>query len=280
MIGILGDLADPITATRVVPLYWNVPGRQIAEGQTLEVALTLFNPFAEATNVGVTVAAGGPRMTVKDGGLRVASIPAGGTVTLPPFSVTAREGTGQGTLTFDISAAGQYRQTVAASLLVAPPLPTYLADARPRLSNALANARHDNRRALIVWGSNADLPSQNLILTMVRSGELARTLLYEYEVVRADPATNARLAATYRVPRKALPHVTVLDSGGALLASIPAAPFKAAGQGAAAWDGPRLNESLAKLKPAYVDATPVFNAALTQAKKEDKSLFLWFNAPW
>ena len=35
-----------------------------------------------------------------------------------------------------------------------------------------------------------------------------------------------------------------------------------------------------KFKPTYVNADPLFTAALSQAKKEGKTLFLWFNAPW
>ena len=58
VIGALGTLAEPVAATRVVPLYWTVPGRQIAEGQTLNVAMTLLSPFAEAKDVTVTVVSG------------------------------------------------------------------------------------------------------------------------------------------------------------------------------------------------------------------------------
>ena len=115
--------------------------------------------------------------------------------------------------------------------MVAPPLPTYLATAQPRLATALADARHENRRVLIVWGANAETPSQDFILTMLRHGEVSRTLLYEYEVVRAEVKGNERLAAKYKVPKGRLPHLTVLDANGALLASEPVAPFKAAGDG-------------------------------------------------
>ncbi len=280
VIGVLGTLGEPVTATRVVPLYWNLPGRQIAEGQTLNVALTLLSPFAEARDVTVSVVPGNPRLEVKSGPLQAASVPAGGTVTLPPFAVTAREGSELGNLRFEISAAGGFKTTVPATIIVGPPLPTYLADAGARLAAALADARHENRRVLIVWGTNAEQPSRDLILTMLRNGEVSRTLLYEYEIVRAERRGNERIAAKYKVPKGALPHLTVLDAAGAVLASEPAAPFKGAGEGAAAWDGSKLNGLLTKFKPTYVNAEPVFTAALSQAKKEGKTLFLWFNAPW
>ena len=112
--------------------------------------------------------------------------------------------------------------------------------------------------------------------------ELSRTLLYEYEVVRAEFKGNE--AATQRFKAEAakdgLPYLTVLDAQGAVLANHPTVPFKAAGAGAAAWDGRKLNETLTKYKPTYVNADPLFTAALSQAKKEGKTLLLWFNAPW
>ena len=74
--------------------------------------------------------------------------------------------------------------------------------------------------------------------------------------------------------------VTVLDAQGAVLANHPVAPFKAAGTGAAAWDGRKVTETLTQYKPTYVNADPLFTAALDRAKRENKTLFLWFNAPW
>lgn len=280
VIGELGPLAEPAAATRLVPLYWNVPGRQIAEGQTLNVALTLFNPFAEAKDVTVSAVPANARLEVKGGPVRVASVPAGGTVTLPPIAVTARAGSENAALRFEIAADGGYRTSVPATLYVGPALPTYQADAQPGLAKALEGARHENRRALVVWGARAEQPSQDFILTMARNGEVAHTLLYEYEVVRAERAGNARLAAKYKVPKGPLPYLTVLDAQGAVLANQPATTFKATGEGAAAWDGTKLNGMLTKFKPTYVNAEPVFTAALARAKKEGKTLFLWFNAPW
>ena len=168
------------------------------------------------------------------------------------------------------------------SFYVAPPLPTYQADVAARLARASADAQHENRRVLIVWGSNAEKPSQDFILTMIRTPELSRTLLYEYEIVRAEFAGNEAAARKFNATPAAdgLPYLTVLDAQGAVIANHPAAPFKAAGSGAAAWDGRKLNETLAKYKPTYVNAEPLLAAALDRAKRENKTLFLWFNAPW
>jgi hypothetical protein len=282
VIGSLGALAEPAASTRVVPLYWDLQGRQIYERQTASVTLTLLNPFAAATDVAVTVTSANPRLTVAGGALRVPAVGSGGTLALPPFSVTAGEGAEPGALQIEITAAGGYRQVVPVSVYVAPALPTYQTDFAGRFATASANAQHENRRVLIVWGSNAEKPSQDFILTMMRTPELAKTLQYEYEVVRAEYSVNAGAAGKYTaLPGTGdLPYLTVLDAHGALIANHQTAPFKGTGTGAAAWDGRKVNETLAKYQPTYVEAEPLLTAALDRAKKENKTLFLWFNAPW
>jgi len=282
VIGTFGALAEPMASTRVVPLYWDLQGRQIYERQTASVTLTLLNPFAEAKDVAVTVTSANPRLAVAGGVLRVPAVGTGGMLALPPFSLTAIEGSGPGSLQVEITAAGGYRQVVPVPVYVAPALPTYQADFAGRFATASANAQHENRRVLVMWGSNAEQPSQDLILTMMKTPDLAHTLQYEYELVRAEFTGNEAAAATFKAApaTDGLPYLTVLDAHGALLANHPAAPFKATGTGAAAWDGRKLNETLAKYTPPYVDAEPLLTAALDRAKRENKTLFLWFNAPW
>jgi len=283
VIGTLGALAEPATSTRVVPLYWDLQGRQIYERQTATVTLTLFNPFAAAKDVAVTVTSPNARLAVGGGALRVPAVGgAGGTFALPPFTLTAAEGSDPGMLQVEITAAGGYRQVLPVSIYVAPALPTYQTDFAGRLAKASADANHENRRVLILWGSNADKPSQDVILTMMRTPDLAKTLQYEYEVVRAEFTGNEAAAAKCQATPgiDGLPYLTVLDAQGALLANHPLAPFKAGGTGAAAWDGRKLNETLTKYKPIYVEAEPLLAAALDRAKRENKTLFLWFNAPW
>jgi len=164
----------------------------------------------------------------------------------------------------------------------APAAPAYQADVEARIADALARARGENRRVLIQWGSNSDKASQALIQTMTKNSGVAYTLLYEYEVVRADITGSERAAASYKADLKAggIPYFTVLDADRKVLANQPAAPFKAQGEGAAAYDGRRLNDFLMKLQAPYLNADPLFRSALARAKKEQKMLFLWFSAPW
>jgi hypothetical protein len=135
---------------------------------------------------------------------------------------------------------------------------------------------------LIQWGSNSDKASQELIQTMLKNPDVSRTLLYEYEIVRADITGNERAPATYKADIRAggFPHLTVLDADRKVLADQPAAPFKTEGEGAAAYDGKKLSDFLKKYQAPYVNADPLFKRALAQAKKEQKTLFVWFSAPW
>ena len=278
----VGELREPAAAVRIVPLYWAPSLQQVSEGQAQDVALTLLSVWGEAKDVTVTVSSANPRLTVTGGVLRLPSIPAGGTVTLPRFTVTANAGKDAGDLRFEIVAAGGYRQVVPARVYVGPPPPTYLAGpAEPRIAAALQKARDDNKRVLVEWGSNAEPGSKAFIAHMIRS-EAARTVLYEYEVVRAEVPNAAAIPRNYRGAGAAgsLPYLSVLDAGGKLLAGQPALPFKAGGEGTAAYDGKKLNEFLARFKPEYVSAEPLLTEALKQAKGENKALFLWFSAPW
>jgi hypothetical protein len=135
---------------------------------------------------------------------------------------------------------------------------------------------------LVQWGSNADAASRALIQSILKSGDVSRTLLYEYEVVRAETKGNERVAAKYKGSGGPIapPSLTVLDAAGKVLATQAALPFKGTGTGAAAYDGKKLNEFLAKFKPAYVNAEPLLAEALSRAKREQKTLFVWFSAPW
>jgi len=281
MIGTLGELSEPAPATRVVPLYWSLSNRQIAEGQILDITLSLLNVWAEAKDLTVTLAAGNPGLEVAGGPLRIPSVPAGGMITTSSVKLTGRK-SGLVPLRLEIAAAGGYRQSVPVQVFVGAPIPTYHQDVESRIAKALAQARDENRRVLIQWGSNNDKASKSLIETTLKNRDDAHTLLYEYEIVRAEITGNERLAAKYLADFKAggLPHFTVLDSGSKVLANQPALPFKTDGDGAAAYDGKKLNEFLTKYQATYLNAEPLFKMALAQAKKDQKTLFIWFSAPW
>jgi hypothetical protein len=279
LIGDLPDLREP-SATRVVPIYWSVANGMIPQGDTVDVAFTLLSPWAAAKQVTVTVTSPNARLAVANGVVAVPEIPANGRVTTPAVKVTANEGKEPAQLDVEV-AAGGVRQTVSASLYVASPLPVYdAANLDARIAQALKVARDENRRVLIQWSGRTD-PAGRALIRTESAGALAQTLLYEYAVVRADVAGNGRLASRYKAGVKpgSLPVLTVLDAQGTVIGSQPASAFKGAG-GPATFDAAKVNAYLLKFKPVYVNAEPLFTAALSQAKKDQKTLFMWFGAPW
>jgi hypothetical protein len=174
-------------------------------------------------------------------------------------------------------------QAAQAAARVAPPLPTYDAsNLEARVTGATAKARQENRRVLIAWGSNSDKASQALIELTARNSEVSRKLLYEYDLVRADPAGNEAVAVKVGADLKegAVPRLTVLDTEGRVLANEAAATFKGAAGAASLFDPKLLVAFLTKHQAPYPRAEPLLTSALSRAKKDQKTLFLWFSAPW
>ena len=164
-----------------------------------------------------------------------------------------------------------------------PPLPTYDAsNLDARLAEASAKAREENRRVLVLWGSNTDEASRSLIELAVRNGEVSRKLQDQYDVIRADPAGNEALAARLAADVKAgaLPRLTVLDADGRVVANEAAATLTTAGTGPAALDPRQVVSFLTKHQAPPLNAETLLSGALSRAKKEQKTLFLWFSAPW
>jgi hypothetical protein len=163
------------------------------------------------------------------------------------------------------------------------PLPTYEAPTlTARIADASAKAREENRRVLVIWGSNTDKASEAFMELTARNSEVSRKLLYEYFVVRADPSGNEALAAKLGAEVKgvSLPRLTVLGADGHVLANEAAATFAASAAGASSYDPKALVAFLAKHQAVYLDAGSLLTSALSRAKKEQKTLFLWFSAPW
>ena len=279
-IGNLPELREP-AASRVVPLYWSLANGMIPQSDTVDVALTLLSPWGEAKDVTVTVTSPNAKLTVTNGVLKVPTVPSKGRVVTPAFRLTANDGKEPAQLDVEIVFGG-LRQTVSRALYVAAPLPTYdAANLDARIAQALAVAKDENRRVLIQWSGKAD-PAGKALVQAETKGDLSRTLLYEYAVVRADVAGNGAIASRYKANVKpaSLPYLTVLDARGTVIGGQPASVFQAGSGAPATFDDRKLNEYLLKFKPEYVNADPLFTAALSQAKKDQKTLFMWFSAPW
>lgn len=168
----------------------------------------------------------------------------------------------------------------------APPPPyNPAADARAQIASALKSAKDDGIRVLVNWGSNEDEASTAFAAARRNNRDLSPFFSTEYKLVHVDVGNldkNLDVAKTYGVTLQAgaLPMLAVLDGDGNVLARTSASAFRSTAD-PAAFDPASIGAFLAKHQaPAPADADPVLQAAVKQAKREGKTLFVWFSAPW
>jgi hypothetical protein len=145
---------------------------------------------------------------------------------------------------------------------------------------------------LINWGANDDDACSAFQRDMSGRGSanpayetIRTTLSNEYRYVRVDVGRldkNQDLAATYGVKLSAgdLPHLTVLDKQGAVLAQQPVRELAAEPGAPTAYEPARIAAFLKRHQVAPVAAEPLLAGALAEAKRDGKYVFLWFSAPW
>jgi hypothetical protein len=159
------------------------------------------------------------------------------------------------------------------------------ADAKAQIAAAVTAAAEDAVRVLVVWGSNDDERSANFTRVQ-RAPEVSGPRFFsdEYKVVYVDVGRadrNLDVAAAYDTKPAAasLPAFTVLDAGGKVVGRSTAADF--AGADPVTLDAKKFAAFLAAGQaPPPPDPGPMLTAALGQAKKDGKYVFLWFTAPW
>ena len=173
-----------------------------------------------------------------------------------------------------------------------PKLYNETADARAQIGAALKAAAEDDIRVLVNWGANDDEACAKFQQDLSGRGstnpayEIIRTKLSnEYRYVRVDVGhldKNLDLAAAYGVKLSAgaLPHLTVLDKQGRVLAQQPSQPLSAAPGGPTVYDPEKIAAFLKQHQVAPVAADPLLSAALAEAQRDGKYVFLWFSAPW
>jgi thiol-disulfide isomerase/thioredoxin len=159
------------------------------------------------------------------------------------------------------------------------------ADAKAAIDAALAAARRENRRVLIQWGGNWCSWCLLLHDCFTKDADLARKLRYEYDVVHVDIGKsdkNLDLAAKYGADfgKHGLPYLTILDADGKPLANQPTDPFETKKDGKNGHDAKKLLEFLTAHQAAPLDADKVLSAALAEAAKTERAVFLHFGAPW
>jgi thiol-disulfide isomerase/thioredoxin len=157
------------------------------------------------------------------------------------------------------------------------------ADARADVKAALARAKSENRRVLIQWGANWCGWCRKLHATMATNANLAKKLMYEYDVVRIDVGQfnkNLDLAKELGAEIHAIPYLTVLDADGKALIQQPTDPFEINEGDTHAHDPAKVLDFLTKFQAPYRNAADLLTGALAQAKADHRRVFVHFGAPW
>jgi thiol:disulfide interchange protein len=156
------------------------------------------------------------------------------------------------------------------------------ADAKALITTALNTAKRDNRRVLIQWGGNWCSWCLLLHDRFKSDPGLAKTLLYEYVVVRIDSNSNRELADKYGADLKknGVPYLTVLDADGKVLINQSTVPFETKIDDKNGHDAKKLQEFLTTHVAAPLKAEDLLAAGLAEASKSQRKVFLRFGAPW
>lgn len=158
------------------------------------------------------------------------------------------------------------------------------ADGKAQIAAAVAKARKENKRVLVQWGGNWCGWCHLLHDFFKKDAKVARELLYEYEVVLVDIGQfdkNVELAKSLGAKFDGVPYLTVLDADGKTLANQETGSLeKAKGDGEAGYVPERVLDFLKKHEAKPLVADELLKGAIEAAKKEQKSIFLHFGAPW
>jgi hypothetical protein len=171
----------------------------------------------------------------------------------------------------------------ARTVRTAPPIYNESADAAAAIDAAVKLAALDEIRVLVNWGANDDERSAKFAaLRSLR--ELAPLFIDEYKVVPVNVGhgdRNLDVARKYgaTIAPGSLPALTILDHTGKVLAQ-GASRDLLSDSDPAAFDLKKVAAFLAKYQAPAPDATAPFEAAMSQAKRDGKSVFVWFSAPW
>jgi thioredoxin-related protein len=153
------------------------------------------------------------------------------------------------------------------------------ADAKQLVADAVAAAKRENRRVLIQWGGNWCSWCILLHDKFKTDKVLSKTLRYEYDVVHID-SKNVELMDHYKASKKGVPYLTVLDADGKVLANEETVQFETKIDGKNGHDAEKLQAFLVKHQATPWKADELLSAALAEAAKTDRKVFLHFGAPW
>lgn len=162
------------------------------------------------------------------------------------------------------------------------------ADGAKQIQAALASAKKNNRRVLVQWGANWCGWCVQLHGLFGSNAQIKKELMYEYDIVYIDMGRfdkHVDLAEGYGANLKehGLPFLTVLGADGKAVANQDTGSLEnkdANGESTTGHDPAKVMEFLKKNQAPYQDAQAVLDAAMADAKKDGKQVFLHFGAPW
>jgi thiol-disulfide isomerase/thioredoxin len=159
------------------------------------------------------------------------------------------------------------------------------ADAKVDIAAAVVHARKENRRVLVQWGANWCGWCHRLHELFHGDKDLAKELLYEYDVVLVDIGRwdkNMDLATSYgaNLKESGVPYLTLLDGEGKVIVNQDSSSFESKDEKKPGHDPKTVLEFLKSHQAPYAKAQDLYDAALARAKSENRRVFLHFGAPW
>jgi thioredoxin-related protein len=149
---------------------------------------------------------------------------------------------------------------------------------RDQIKEALVKAGHDHKRVLIMYGGNWCGWCHKLHDTLKKDRDLARTLLYEYELVLIDSGNDqvAEITREHGAKINGVPYLTILDENGKVVCNQETASLEEGDH----HDVKKVQEFLKRNAAAPRDAEKALTDALAVASSEGKMVLLHFGAPW
>jgi thioredoxin-related protein len=152
------------------------------------------------------------------------------------------------------------------------------ASPREQIKAGLEKAKRDHKQVLVMYGGNWCGWCHKLHDTLKQDRGLARTLLYEYELVLIDSQNSevADITKEYGAEIKGVPYLTVLDENGKVICNQETGSLEEGDH----HDVKKVQEFLTKNAAEPRDATQALKDALAAASSDGKLVFLHFGAPW
>lgn len=155
------------------------------------------------------------------------------------------------------------------------------ADAKADIAKAVARAKKENKRVLLQFGGNWCGWCHKLHDVFKTDAKIARTLLYEYEVVMVDIGhsdKNQDLVTKYeaKIKEAGVPYLTVLNGDGEVVTNQNTSDLEEGDH----HDVTKVNDFLTANAATPVSAETVLAEGLAAAKASGKTAFIHLGAPW